>query len=307
MAEFTLQLNPVAPFRLDLTAWALRRRPNNAIDLWDGQSYGRVFTYGGVPVRVWVRQTKPSGTPEVEMKAVSAGRLSPMIKNELVKVVERTLGLRADLSAFYEMAGTDHRVGLLVRRYMGVKPPRFPTVFEALVNAIACQQLTVLVGITLLNRLARKWGTRIGTSEDAFGFPLPHELRRARSESLQALGFSRQKTKALLGLVRRYGSDTGELEALAVSTDDEAISKLLELRGIGRWSAEYAMLRGLGRLNVFPADDVAGQKSLRRWMRLKRNPSSERVRQLLERWHPYQGLLYFHFLLANLESDGMLV
>jgi DNA-3-methyladenine glycosylase II len=306
MRQFSLRLSPIAPFRLDLTAWALRRRPDNAIDLWDGQNYGRVLAVGNLPVRVWVRQTKPPNAPEVEIRAVSPVQLSSRVKAEVADIIERTLGLRTDLSGFYEMVRDDPDIGVLVRRYMGLKPPRVPTVFEALINAIACQQLTVLVGITLLNRLARKWGTRFGKSEDAFGFPLPHELRQARPESIRALGFSGQKTKALLGLVRRYCSGVDDLESLAELGDDEAIAKLLELRGIGRWSAEYAMLRGLGRLNVFPVDDVAGQKNVRRWLGLRRNPSSERVRRLLARWYPYQGLLYFHFLLANLESHGIL-
>ena len=84
------------------------------------------------------------------------------------------------------------------------------------------------------------------------------------------------------------------------------MSRLLELHGIGRWSAEYTMLRGLGRLNVFPADDVAGQKNLLHWLNLRKSPTYEKARRAVSRFHPYEGLLYFHFLLAKLDSRDFL-
>ena len=66
------------------------------------------------------------------------------------------------------------------------------------------------------------------------------------------------------------------------------------------------MLRGLGRLGVFPADDIAGQKNLYRCLKLRKVPRYEEARRLLARWHPCEGLLYFHFLLANLQAGGQL-
>jgi DNA-3-methyladenine glycosylase II len=307
MPEINFHLKPRAPFRLDLTVWALRRRPNNAIDLWDGRFYRRIFAPHGVPVQISVRQTRPPDKPQLEVTAISERRQPFSLKNELTAMLERTLGLQIDLSGFYEMASDDPKIGALVRRFTGFRPPRFPTVFEALVNAIACQQLTVLVGIMLLNRLARTRGMAFGeVPAAAFAFPAPEDLGRARPETLGTLGFSRQKATALIGLGRECAGDASHFDALAKLDDREAVTRLLELQGIGRWSAEYAMLRGLGRLNVFPADDVAGQKNLHRWLNLRKRPTYERARRVLSRFHPYEGLLYFHFLLAKLDARGFL-
>ena len=66
------------------------------------------------------------------------------------------LGLQIDLGEFYRLAAGDKRLETLVEQFRGLKPPRFPDVFEGLVNAIACQQLSLTVGIELLNRLARR-------------------------------------------------------------------------------------------------------------------------------------------------------
>ena len=307
MPEISFHLKPRAPFRLDLTVWALRRRPDNAIDFWDGRFYRRVLVLHGVPVQISVRQTRPPDQPQLEVTAISGQRQPLSLKDELTAILERTLGLQIDLSGFYKMASDDPKIGALVRRFTGFRPPRFPTVFETLVNAIACQQLTVSVGIMLLNRLAQTRGMAFGeSSAAAFAFPAPGELGRARPETLGALGFSRQKATALIRLGRECAGGASHFDALAKLDDREAVTRLLELHGIGRWSAEYTMLRGLGRLNVFPADDVAGQKNLHRWLNLRKSPTYERARRVLSRFHPYEGLLYFHFLLAKLDSRGFL-
>ncbi len=81
---------------------------------------------------------------------------------------------------------------------------------------------------------------------------------------------------------------------------------MLSLRGVGRWTAEYVLLRGLGRLDVFPGDDVGAQKRLARWLGRRRPLDYADVRRVVEPWHPYAGLVYFHLLLDGLEQRGEL-
>ena len=87
-------------------------------------------------------------------------------------IVDRLLGLRIDLTDWYRMAAGDARLRPLADTFRGMKPPRFPTMFEALVNAFACQQLSLEVGLELLNRLATISSARFGTPRDArYAFP----------------------------------------------------------------------------------------------------------------------------------------
>jgi DNA-3-methyladenine glycosylase II len=306
LPEIRFELRPAGPFRLDLTAWALRRRPENEIDEWDGRFYRRIFFVARAPILVSVRQAGSIDKPRLEVTACSANSLKRR-RETLTATLERTLGLRVDLHAFYEMADHDAKIRTLVHRFIGFRPPRFPSIFEAMVNAIACQQLSLTVGIILLNRLARAYGCGSMTGRPTpLGFPSPEDIAKLRPGQLSKLGFSRQKAHALIGVASRLSAcDLAQkLEQLG---DALVLKELLQLHGIGRWSAEYVMLRGLRRLGVFPADDIAGQKNLHRWLRLRKIPSYERARQLLARWHPYQGLLYFHFLLANLEERGQII
>jgi DNA-3-methyladenine glycosylase II len=146
-------IRPVPPFRLDFTVWALRRRPRNAIDRWDGTTYRRIVVIGTRVTEVAIRQSGSAAAPRVIVTARPALRtLSD--RRQVASIVDRLLGLHINLSEWYRLARRDRRLSELADRFRGLKPPRFPTVFEALVNAIACQQLSLVVGLELLNRLA---------------------------------------------------------------------------------------------------------------------------------------------------------
>jgi DNA-3-methyladenine glycosylase II len=220
--------------------------------------------------------------------------------------IERLLGLRIDLTQWYRTARRDPHLRLLARRFRGLKPPRFPTLFEALVNAVACQQLSLDVGLELLNRLAEACDvSRTAAGEDEhYPFPAPRDLARLPLATYQALGFSRQKARALVTLARAVERREIDLEQLTNADDAEALTQLLQLRGIGRWSSEYVLLRGLGRLHVFPGDDVGAQKSLARWLGRSSRLDYAAVQNAVEAWQPYAGLVYFHLLLDSLSRSG---
>ena len=292
-----LRLEPLPPFRLDLTVWALRRRPTNAVDRWDGETYRRVTRLGGEAVEIAVIQTGPADAPELRVDV--AGRHDR--KKEVAAVLERLLGLRADLGGFYALAAGTPRLSALAERFRGVKPPRFVTVFEGLVNGIACQQLSLTVGILLLNRLAEHFGPTAG---GAHGFPAPASLAGQDPGRLRALGFSRQKAEALLALAEAVAEKRVDLEGIAALGDEEAKRRLLALKGVGRWTAEYALLRGLGRTHIFPGDDVGARNNLARWLGLSVPRDYPGVQRVVAEWQPYAGIVYFHLLLQGLAEKG---
>ncbi len=303
-APFDLIIRPVPPFRLDLTAWALRRRARNLIDRWDGTTYRRTVVLGGRPTELAVRQTGVPREPRLIVR-VTPAPLTPGARRLARSTVERLLGTDVDLTGWYRMASRDTRLRSMAQRFRGVKPPRFPTAFEALVNAFACQQLSLEVGLELLNRLAAVCGvTRRSGGGIAHAFPRPADAARVAPARYRAIGFSRQKTRAILELARTITRDDLDPAAIERETDDGVRARLLGLRGVGRWTAEYVMLRGLGRLHVFPGDDVGAQKRLARWLGRRAPLDYAGVQRAVERWHPYAGLVYFHLLLDGLAQRG---
>jgi DNA-3-methyladenine glycosylase II len=217
------------------------------------------------------------------------------------------LGTRIDLTKFYRLAARQPELGDLVRRFRGLKPPRFPTVFESLLTAFACQQLSLALGVLLLNRLTKTYGVSVEQIDGRIcAFPRPEDLSAEQPEALGKLGFSRQKARAIIELSLAVSERRLDLEKFTELEGDALLEQLHALRGVGRWSAEYVSLRGLGRLQVFPGDDVGAQNKLQRYLRLKKSPSYDTVRRRLAQWGDYAGLIYFHLLLHGLAEKGCL-
>ncbi|MBO0724060.1 MAG: hypothetical protein J2P52_00545 [Blastocatellia bacterium] len=122
MRSATFSLEPAPPFRLDLTVWALRRRPDNEVDDWDGEIYRRALALDGKVVEVAVAQTGLPDAPRLEVMT-SGARLSPRVKSAVTEALDRLLGLKMDLSGFYRLAAGDRRLRPLAERFRGLKPP----------------------------------------------------------------------------------------------------------------------------------------------------------------------------------------
>jgi DNA-3-methyladenine glycosylase II len=299
-------LKVVPPFRLDLTVWALRRRPENKMDRWDGKTFRRELVLNGTPVEIAATQMGSAAAPrlQVTVTGIPSGH---DVRGGVTETLNRMLGLQADLTGFYRHAAKDARLSILARRFRGVKPPQFPSLLEALVNGIACQQFSLAAGIQILNRLSEKFGMSVTeTGIRAHTFPRPEDLAALKPEPLRNLGFSRQKAGAIIELSRAIVAGNLGRDGFLSLDDGSAVEQLCRLRGVGRWTAEYVLLRGLGRLHIFPGDDVGARNSLRKWLGLRKPLDYDGVRRLIARWEPYAGLIYFHMLLYRLDETGHL-
>ncbi len=284
------------PFRLDLTVNALRRLAVNVVDiLTPGGEYVRALSGGDPPLVVRTVQTGPSA-----LEVTIQGRAHEHAR--ALAAVRRMLGVDRDLSHFGKAAAGMPWLRPLARRMRGVKPPRYPSLWEAFVNAVLFQQVSLQAASAIVTRLIATCGTRVESSGlSLYAFP---EARRVAAESdgaLRAAGLSAGKIATL----RRAGEalasgalDERELEALA---SPDAIARLREIKGIGPWTATVILLRGLGRLDVFPMNDT----SVARNLSLVGGPSTlGGVADVLAALRPQQGMLYYHLLLARLESRG---
>lgn len=281
-ARFEIGVAP--PFRLDLAVWALRRRDHNAVDRWDGSSWRRVVEHGNRAGELTVHQEQRRRTSVLVVELRQRG--GEPDETQLASgraLVTKMLGLDADIWGFYARAEHDRHLSLLAIRFAGMRPPRFATNFEALANAVTCQQLSLDLGIHLLNRLATRYGPRVEIPGGPVGFPGPGAIAGADAPQLRALGFPKHKAVGLVTLARKVASLAVDLEDVDSLDIAEARSALAGLPGIGRWSADYTLLHGLGRLEVVPGHDAVTRS---------------------REWWPYGGLVHFHLLLDSLAAAG---
>ncbi|MEO8972004.1 MAG: DNA-3-methyladenine glycosylase 2 family protein [Ktedonobacteraceae bacterium] len=296
-----------SPFRLDLTAWALRRRKTNIIDRWDGSQYTRVIVFNNTSVKITVIQEGTVAEPKLNIILQSEKEFSPQIQKDVQLLIQKILGLTIDLQPFYTLVSTNDILKPLVDQFLGVKPPRFPSIFEGLINSIACQQVTLDVGILMINRLSEKFGMKfIDNDKIIYAFPRPEDIVDISEEKIKELGFSYQKSHAIKELATAFLNKKRDLTVIGEMTNEEVVSYLSMIRGIGRWSAEYVLLRGLGRLDTFPGDDIGAQNNLKRLFLLDNKPNYEEIKKLTSQWHPYEGLVYFHLLLEKLHLKGII-
>ena len=299
-------VEPVPPFRLDLTAWLLRRRPNNALDLWDTGTYRRLIVTRDGLIELSVRQRGPAEAPRLDIEARGEGAKADL-RRAAKSVVERLLGIGIDLSDFYRVAAEDPLLARLVERFRGAKPPRYPTVFEALTNGICCQQITLTLGLSILNRLAESFGPVVNAEGICLAaLPTASTVAGLDPDALRRVGFSRQKAESLIAAGRAVTAGELDLEKLAVLDNDSAGERLRGLRGVGRWTSDYVLLRGLGRTEIFPRGDAGGRNGLQRWLGSADKLDEASVRGVVARWQPYGGLVYFHLLLAGAVEKGWL-
>lgn len=304
MTRTSFTLRPTPPFRLDLTVWALRRAPANDIDAWDGEAYRRILLVGDMPVAVDVRSAGSLHDPKLLVK-VCGEQVSEHAQGVITSSLAKTLGLNKNLTGFYELAERDIHLKTLAERFLGLKPPRFPSIFEAAINGIICQQISLPACIRILSRLAKTYGPSIENTR-RFALPRPEDLANLQPENLKTLGLSSSKARAIGDLSCLIAGGGLDIEGLDQAEDEEIRTLLQSIRGIGRWTAEYVLLRGFGRLHVFPGDDIGARNRLKTWLSMEETPDYQQVRRILTRWEPYSGLIYFHLLLNRLGQKGCL-
>jgi DNA-3-methyladenine glycosylase II len=219
----------------------------------------------------------------------------------------RMLGTQVDLAGFYAVAPGAPDIAPLVAQMRGVKPPRYPTLWEALVNALVFQQVSLHAALAILRRVIARFSPAIPFgSETLYPFPEPEAVLTGDMDELRGLGLSAAKARSLLALAGQVVDGKISEAALAALPSPEAARWLTALPGIGPWSAAVVLLRGLGRLDVFPGGDSGMAATLRRLLGVAPGAEEATAARLVAALTPYQGMLYFHLLLGRLAASGVL-
>ena len=155
------------------------------------------------------------------------------------------------------------------------------THFDAIARSIVFQQLSGKAAGTIHGRFQGLYGGRN---------PLPAELTETTDERLRAAGLSRGKSAYLKDLAARVVSGDLPVETLHELSDEEIITALTRVKGIGRWTAQMFLMFRLGRPDVLPILDLGIQKGIQKAYRLRKLPSPERVGKIGAKWAPHRTI-----------------
>lgn len=280
------------PFRLDHTVDVLRRLSSNVVDsVEDDGTFVRAIAdeHGACIVRV---SQPDAGQLLVRVEGKNGARMLP--------AVQRMLGTDVDLAPWYRAVKRVPWLERFEKTVRGVKPPRYPTMWEALCHSIVFQQISIHAAGAIMRRTVEAIGTPVRNGDLVlYPFPDPRAFAKASEATLRTAGLSVNKVAALQAVA--HALMDGAFNEAAVERMDvpQAVAELSKLRGIGPWSAAVVLLRGLGRLEVFPLKDSGVAASLRL---LQGNQDDIKVESLLATLGPQRGMLYFHLLLGRIVS-----
>ncbi|CAN5134984.1 DNA-3-methyladenine glycosylase [soil metagenome] len=286
-----------APYRLDLTVCALRRLSTNVVDVLtpNGQY---VRAHDGLNGPVIARVTQAREDALVVTIQGDAGEHA-----RTLALVRQMLGVDRDLSEFESAAATIPWLAPLVERMRGVKPPRYPSLWEASANAIVFQQVSLRAASTIMHRLIVAVGQPVdveGTPVRLYTFPTAERVQAAPDSLLRSAGLSASKMGALRRVIDALATGTLDATTLDGCASRDAAAMLCRIKGIGPWTAAVILLRGLGRLDVFPANDTSVASNIA----LVAGAAPLDVPRLLKDLGSQCGMLYFALLLARLEARG---
>jgi DNA-3-methyladenine glycosylase II len=237
------------------------------------------------------------GGRDVRIEPAAGGVDVEPLDDEIAEAVAKLLGLEFDLDAFERFArDVDGALAELAGRLRGFRPPIGPDPFETLVTSITAQQVSLASAFAIRSRMIERLGER---GRIAYAFPTRERLAAARPEELTGAGFSRRKAEYVIGLAQA-DLDFTELERLP---DEEVKARLVAVRGLGEWTADWFLARHLARPQAWPAGDLGLRKAAAAFYGDGSLPSIEEVRVLGARFTPFQNLAA-HYLLAGLYLSG---
>jgi len=258
----------------------------------------------GKLVLVSVRSVGTVEKPKLEVMVKSKSKISKEDEEEIINKISKIFGLGQDLKGFYSFAEKDPVLRRAVRDFYGLRGYSEPTVFETVVIAVLEQQVTLSYAQKMRELLIKKFGDKLEANHQVYyAFPSPEALAKASIDELRKCGLSRYKASYIKEISKKIVKGEFNPEELRQLPTQKAMESLMKFKGIGRWTAEYILARGLGR-NVIPADDIALRKATSEFYFGGKELSGEETREFAQHWNKYQGFSAFYLLYAHRHIKG---
>ncbi len=249
MNSTTIELRPIAPYAFSLALSYLESSPSSVLESVDPERghYERALRLDGVDLLLTVQS---NGTLEAPRLAVNihGANANPELVDAVRRHVSHIFLLDVDPAPFLRVASRDAVLGSIVGDHPGLRPLLVADAYEALVFAIVGQQVNIAFARKMKLALIEQYGQRETIAgREVLLLPTPERIAALDPVELRQIQFSRQKADYIVGLSREIAEGRLKLDALSDLPLEAAISELTQHRGIGRWTAEYVLMRGLGR------------------------------------------------------------
>jgi DNA-3-methyladenine glycosylase II len=216
------------------------------------------------------------------------------IVQKIKEYVHEWFDLSTDLTPFYSLAKKDDVLKSIVKKFHGYRIMGQPDLFESLIWAVLGQQINLAFAYSIKQRFVEKYGEKLEHDGNTYWlFPTPEVVSKLTHEELLPLQFSRQKSNYTIGIAQAFVDKKLSREMFHGKSLLEAKEELMKIKGIGNWTANYAIMRTFRYPDAFPLEDVALHKALFIQMNMRARPSLDRVKKIFKKykgWEAYATL-----------------
>jgi DNA-3-methyladenine glycosylase II len=264
--------------------------------------FRQVLDTGTAPVLAEVRSSGTRENPELALTILSDHPVTRHDARHTVEKVATILSISDDLIPFYRAVAGDPVLADLTVRLRGIRAPVTPSVFEALTDSIIEQQISLKAAHSIENRLIRAVGKELDLDGNIYYcYPGPEILARTADSTFRSCGLTIRKGEYIRDISRLILAGDLDVERFRKYADTEkVIEELVRIRGIGRWTAELTVLRGLHRPDAFPADDVGVRRFISQFYLRGRKISPSEARTFAEQWGDWKGFAAYYLEVADL-------
>ena len=280
---------PVAPFDFEFTAgYHTYFQSRYGTDTMEDGVYRRLLDLGDklVLASVWSSGSVESPELTVELQG------SDLDANDVTSAKSKVswlLGVDQDLLPFYELGRADKSMAGLVEQFYGLHLPHTATVFEALVLAVLGQQISTGVARIIRTLLIETFGPSAPfDGQIYYAFPRPESIWASSPAELHTMKLTQRKSEYVHGLAGSILDTSVGLEDLDELSDGEIVDKLVSLRGVGIWTAQWVLIRAVGRPDALPLGDLALRRIVSRLFTGGEDVTDAQVEGIAQRWSPYR-------------------
>ena len=285
----SLRIPPPHEFSYELALTFLKRSPRELLHKVIDDRIEKAIRINGAVIVFSIRHDKDELLVEFLNTKVTVAQAT-----EVVKYIREWLDLDTDLKPFYAMCQKDKLLKGLVKNFYGYRIVGQPDLFESIVWAVLGQQINVQFAYTLKQKFVERYGEALTLKEETYYlFPAAAVVAQLTEAQLLALQFSRQKAAYTINIAKAFAEGIVSKEKLVGLSLKEAKDLLMEIKGIGNWTANYALMKTFRHTDAFPLEDAGIHNAIKNLKKLTKKPSLEEVKRVYKKykgWEAYATL-----------------
>ncbi len=276
-------------FSFDLALTFLKRSPRELLHTLEDDKVFKALHIADTEVLFSIHQFKK----HLIVKFLKT-KLNAAVKAGVIQYIKEWFDLDTNLKPFYAMAKKDQLLAPLMKAYRGYRIVGQPDLFESLVWAVLGQQINLSFAYTLKQRFVEQFGlSQEYKNQEYYMFPKPEAVALLTDDDLLPLQFSRQKSKYVVLIAKAFVDGQISKEKLRGLSLTDAKERLMNIKGVGNWTANYALMKTFRYPDAFPLEDVGVHNAIKNQMGLKEKPSLDEVKKIFKKykgWEAYATL-----------------